>query len=205
MTPADVTDSSVEITIKEVGASVEVSTKAFLTSQLDLLDSYSKRLGSAFAEKVDGDIVSEWEGTTNVVGDGTAPISNTLVADAFELVSDEYDKIQAIVIHPHHVSQIMKDSNFVDAGKFGDAIMIKGVKAIGMLYGIPVIVSKKAKVVTGNYSAYIVKNNSVAFAYKKELDIEMDKDILKRSYVLAGTMYYGLKGMTENVVKILTN
>lgn len=102
----------------------------------------------------------------------------------------------------------MKDPNFINASAFGQPVMVAGYQAIGKIAGIPVVISDRVSVVSGTpdtYVALLLRREPVAVAYKRELKIEQDRDILKRTTVIAATMHYAVKLLDANrVVKIIT-
>jgi len=63
--------------------------------------------------------------------------------------------------------------------------MVNGYKAIGMIAGVPVIISDTLPVdnVNGYYTAFLFAKEPVGIAYKRDIMIESDRDILNRTTV----------------------
>lgn len=203
------TDSSA--VIKEIGKAVEISDKAILTALGDPIGEAARQLGVVLALKVDTDIKTELESTTNVVDvSGSGTISYSAIVDALAKFGENYDDVLALVVHSKQAADLLKDSNFINASAFGQPVMVNGYPAIGKIAGIPVVISDRITKTPGGttpdtYTALLLRKNAVALAYKRQLQIEQDRDILKRTTVISGTMYYAVKLLDKNkAVKIIT-
>ncbi len=206
------TDSSA--VIKEIGKAVEISDKAILSALGDPIGEAARQLGVVLALKVDTDIKTELESTTNVVDvSGSGTISYSAIVDALAKFGENYDDVLALVVHSKQAADLLKDSNFINAAAFGQPVMVNGYAAIGKIAGIPVVISDRITKTPGNtttgtpdtYTALLLRKNAVALAYKRQLQIEQDRDILKRTTVISGTMYYAVKLLdTNKAVKIIT-
>jgi N4-gp56 family major capsid protein len=201
--------SDVSAVIKEIGKAVEISDTAVLTAIGDPISEAARQLGIVIANKVDSDIKAELESTTLAVDySATGVIDYNAIVQALAQFGENYDDILALVVHSKQAADLLKDSNFINAAAFGQPVMVNGYAAIGKVAGIPVVISDRITKTTGTpdtYTALLLRKNAVALAYKRQLKIEQDRDILKRTTVIAGTMHYAVKLLDENrVVKIIT-
>ncbi len=209
MTTEVLSASSTTAMIKEIGKAVEISDTAILTAIGDPIAEAARQLATVMALKVDTDIKAELESTTNVVdhsADGV--LRYEYIVEALAKFGENYDDVVALVVHSKQASDLLKDSNFINASAFGQPVMVAGYQAIGKIAGIPVVISDRVSVVSGTpntYVALLLRREPVAVAYKRELKIEQDRDILKRTTVIAATMHYAVKLLDANrVVKIIT-
>lgn len=209
MTTEVLSASSTTAMIKEIGKAVEISDTAILTAIGDPIAEAARQLAAVMALKVDTDIKAELESTTNVVdhsADGV--LRYEYIVEALAKFGENYDDVVALVVHSKQASDLLKDSNFINASAFGQPVMVAGYQAIGKIAGIPVVISDRVSVVSGTpntYVALLLRREPVAVAYKRELKIEQDRDILKRTTVIAATMHYAVKLLDANrVVKIIT-
>jgi N4-gp56 family major capsid protein len=201
--------SDVSAVIKEIGKAVEISDTAVLTAIGDPISEAARQLGIVIANKVDSDIKAELESTTLAVDySATGVIDYNAIVQALAQFGENYDDILALVVHSKQAADLLKDSNFINAAAFGQPVMVNGYAAIGKVAGIPVVISDRITKTTGTpdtYTALLLRKNAVALAYKRQLKIEQDRDILKRTTVIAGTMHYAVKLLDANrVVKIIT-
>jgi N4-gp56 family major capsid protein len=209
MTTEVLSASDTTATVKEIGKAVEISDTAILTAIGDPIAEAARQLATVLALKVDTDIKAELESTTNVVdhsADGA--LRYEYIVEALAKFGENYDDVVALVVHSKQASDLLKDSNFINASAFGQPVMVAGYQAIGKIAGIPVVISDRVSVVSGTpntYVALLLRREPVAVAYKRELKIEQDRDILKRTTVIAATMHYAVKLLDANrVVKIIT-
>lgn len=201
--------SDVSAVIKEIGKAVEISDTAVLTAIGDPISEAARQLGIVIANKVDSDIKAELESTTLAVDySATGVIDYNAIVQALAQFGENYDDILALVVHSKQAADLLKDSKFINAAAFGQPVMVNGYAAIGKVAGIPVVISDRITKTTGTpdtYTALLLRKNAVALAYKRQLKIEQDRDILKRTTVIAGTMHYAVKLLDANrVVKIIT-
>lgn len=201
--------SNVSATIKEIGKAVEISDTAVLTAIGDPISEAARQLGIVIANKVDTDIKAELESTTNAVDkSATGVVDYNAIVEALAKFGENYEDILALVVHSKQAADLLKDSNFINAAAFGQPVMVNGYYAIGKIAGIPVVISDRITVTSGSpdtYTALLLRKNAVALAYKRQLKIEQDRDILKRTTVIAGTMHYAVKLLdADRVVKIIT-
>ena len=201
--------------IKEVGVGTEVTDKAILSGLGSWRTEAGRQLGLSIARKVDKDVIAEANTTTTVIDITAEPTNNKMsyevVVDALAKFGEYLDEAEALLIHSHHLTQLLKDPNFVDLTKYGQNVMVKGYKAIGMIAGVPVIISDTLPVDDGNgyYTAFLFAKEPVGIAYKRDIMIESDRDILSRTTVITATMHYAVKLLPDlrglpKVVKIIT-
>ena len=214
--PQKLTQSSWQFpVIKEVGVGTEVTDKAILSGLGSWRTEAGRQLSLSIARKVDKDVIAEANTTTTVIDITQEQTNNKMsyevVVDALASFGEYLDEAEALLIHSHHLTQLLKDPNFVDLTKYGQNVMVKGYKAIGMIAGVPVIISDTLPVdsVNGYYTAFLFAKEPVGIAYKRDIMIESDRDILNRTTVITATMHYAVKLLPDlrglpKVVKIIT-
>ena len=201
--------------IKEVGVGTEVTDKAILSGLGSWRTEAGRQLGLSIARKVDKDVIAEANTTITVIDITAATTNNKMsyevVVDALASFGEYLDEAEALLIHSHHLTQLLKDPNFVDLTKYGQNVMVNGYKAIGMIAGVPVIISDTLPVDNDNgyYTAFLFAKEPVGIAYKRDIMIESDRDILNRTTVITATMHYAVKLLQDlrglpKVVKIIT-
>ena len=104
----------------------------------------------------------------------------TIVDAIAELNVEDESKI-FIVISPEHKAAIRKDPEYV-AARMGE-VVYNG--QIGTVAGIPVIVSKAIE-----NTAYVMTAEAIKLFMKKDIEVEQDRDIEKKSNSVVLTTYY---------------
>jgi N4-gp56 family major capsid protein len=196
-------------TIKEIGKGVEITDKALITGLGDAIGESARQIGIAIANKVDNDLFTELYTSTQEIDGSAGTLSYANVVDALALLGENMFDAQALFIHSAQMQSVLKDSNFISASQMGQPLIINGFKALGTIAGVPVVVSDRVSktYVTDHYEyeALLFRPGAVGLAYARALNIEKDRDVLVRSTIVVGTLYYALKLVYPSyVVKIKT-
>lgn len=197
----------VDAQIKEAGKAVEITDKAVNSGYGDPIGEGKSQIGKSIADKVDSDCVAALAGATLVLDKSSDAISYTNVVQAIDLFQEEDDEVKILYIHPLQKGQIRLDPQFLANVP---NLVTKG--AIGELAGCEVVASNKIKEVGGVYPNYIVQTTvegdeapALAIYLKEKANIEMDRDILGRSTVVAASEYYVAELANDSkVVKLNT-
>jgi N4-gp56 family major capsid protein len=197
--------STKPFTIKQAGKGVEVTDKAVNSGYGDPLGEAAKQIEMSISSKVDADCVSALSGATLVHDASTALISYNAIVDGVDKFAEEDDEQKILFVHPLQKGTLRKDQNFID--HVPNAFMT-GV--IGEVAGCQVVASNKVKKVSDGaggfkYENLIVKPGALAIYLKADTNIETDRDILKKTTVIAGDKFYVAALEDESkVVKLVT-
>lgn len=181
-------------TIKEAGKAVEITDKAVNSGYGDPIGEGNKQIIKSISDKVDSDCVTALKGAT-LVHDISAEVSNNTISyeavvNAIDKFVEEDDEPKILFIHPLQKTQLRKDTNFTRATELGDKTIMTGT--IGEIAGCQVVASNKVPYdsVGKKYTNLIVKQGALAIYLKEKANIEDDRDILKRTTVIAASEYY---------------
>lgn len=181
-------------TIKEAGKAVEITDKAVNSGYGDPLGEAKNQIVMSINDKIDSDCVAALA-TATLTHDISAETTDNFityeaVVDAVDKFQEEDDEARILFIHPSQKTRLRKDSNFVRASELGDKVLMTGT--IGELAGCQVVASNKVPYddVSKKYTNFIVKPGALAIYLKAKANIEDDRDILKRTTVLAASEYY---------------
>jgi len=191
LTPASLTMSSEEVTVKHAGKAVEISDWAQMAAQYaDPYQEFARqmmiaamRLGDqalidAAALALPGGLVSTISG--NVTYDA--------LVDARMLWNDEQANIVLMTVHSVVYKNMLKLKDTT-----GRPLLVTPTQEsteLARFCGIPVSVSDRNTFSGGKYRSKIVKRGALAFWFSKEPVVDTDKDILTDSEVAAVHMYY---------------
>jgi N4-gp56 family major capsid protein len=176
MTPAKLSMTTTQVTVKEAGKSVAVTEKAVLTNLDGTVEEAENQIKLSLADKVEIDYVATL-GSTLLTFNGTATTSSNIL-DAVDLFGDEDEQNYILFIHPKDYTKLVKSFNSGTALSKEQVADIVGVKAI----------EKTKRVAEG--TSFIQKEGAVEIVYKKRVNVNKDFDILTREVILAGNSYY---------------
>lgn len=187
------------MTIKQTGKAVEITDKAALTAQGDIYTEAANQIALAIANKVDNDIITAAKTATQNITE--APISVANIDKALALFNDEDDAKYVALVNPKDAIKLRADAgqNWLRGSEIGADIIVSGT--FGEVAGVQIVRTKKVEEGKG----FLVKVSAVntdtddnakygAFVInlKRDVMVEKDRDILKKTTVFSGDEYYGV-------------
>jgi N4-gp56 family major capsid protein len=182
--------SSTQVTVKKAVKAVELTDESVLSGYGDPVGQAGLQIGQAIAQKVDVDCVAAL-GTASLTYDGSAAvISYAAIVNAVDKFAEEDGENKVLFIHPNQLTTLRLDSDFKDANKFPELVMVNG--SIGKVAGCDVIVSNKVPTDATTYTNFIVKAGALTIYMKKGVELESDRDILAHTTVLSAAEHYAV-------------
>lgn len=187
------------MTIKQTGKAVEITDKAALTAQGDIYTEAANQIALAIANKVDNDIITAAKTATQNITE--APVSVANIDKALALFNDEDDAKYVALVNPKDAIKLRADAgqNWLRGSEIGADIIVSGT--FGEVAGVQIVRTKKVEEGKG----FLVKVSAVdtdtddnakygAFVInlKRDVMVEKDRDILKKTTVFSGDEYYGV-------------
>lgn len=172
--------STLQATVYKAGKAVEISDEAVLNGLGDVVSEAENQIGKAMAQKLDNDVLTALD-TASVVQSGE--FSKDVVADALVHFGEDIDEQTYLVLNPTDYAKLRKDDDFVHIGN--GAVKISGT--VGQIYGCTVVVSNK---LAGGTASYLVRSGAVGIEMKRGVNMETDRDILKKTTVISGDIHY---------------
>lgn len=178
--------STEPFTIKKAGRGVELTDESLLSGLGDPLGEATRQLGLAISNKVDNDVLAALATTTLEYTAGTAWDLGT-ISDAIDIFNDEDDEAMVLLMNTKDASALRKAlaNDWDRASDLGDEILVRGT--YGGVLGAQVIRSNKLAVGT----AYLVKQGALAIYMKRDIAVESDRDIVKKTTVITADEHYG--------------
>ena len=176
MDPAKLSMTTTQVTVKEAGKAVEVTEKAIITNVDGTMDEAANQITLSLADKIEIDYLASLNETQLVFNGDATSVANIL--DAIDLFGDEDEESYVLFINPRDYTKLVK--SIADGTHLSKA-------QVAELCGLSAI-EKTKRVEEG--TAFIQKQDAVEIVYKKRPNIEQDRDILARTFVLAGNQYY---------------
>lgn len=178
--------STDDFTIKKAGKGVEITDEAILSGYGDPVGEAGNQLTMAIANKVDNDVLTALNGTTLEYTGATAWNLDT-ISDALDIFSDEDDESKVLIMNPKDAAKLRKAvaGDWERASDLGDTIITNGT--YGAVLGAQVVRSNKVAEGTG----YLVKQGALAIYMKRDVMVEDDRDILRKTTVMTADQHYG--------------
>ncbi|MDL2224674.1 N4-gp56 family major capsid protein [Eubacteriales bacterium OttesenSCG-928-M02] len=134
--------TSVQYEIKKIGTGVVLTDEAVLSGYGNPVGEATNQLSKSVLSATDTDgIEALYEATTTVTGVGTMSYKN--VVNGVDAFNEEGNTEKALFVHPHQVTQLRLDPNFISADKYDNSVMMKG--EIGLIANCRVVPSRKVK------------------------------------------------------------
>ena len=133
--------TSAPYVIKKAVKQVELTDEAVLSGYGNPVGETNSQLAKAIASKVDNDVMDALKGAQLGKTFETG-ISYNNVVDAIDVLEEEENVEKVMFIHPHQVSELRKDENFISNDKYNNNVIMRG--EIGMIANTRIVSSKKA-------------------------------------------------------------
>lgn len=199
ITPDQLTTAKSTMTIKKAGKGIELTDEAVLSGYGDPIGQATHQIALAIANKVDNDLVEEAKKATQFVAE--TPTTVDALDKALAVFADEEDARYVALINPEDAIALRKDTakEWVRGSEIGANIVVSGT--FGEAHGVQIVRSKKVEKGKGflvKVSAVdtdtddVAKYGAFVINLKRDVAIEIDRDILKKTTVITGDEHYGV-------------
>ena len=138
---ATLTATTEQYTVKKIVKDVTLTDEAVLSGYGNPVGEANNQLAKSLASKVDNDVMDALKGAQKTKTFESA-ISYDNVVDSIDLFEEEENVDKVMFIHPHQVSELRKDDDFISNDKYNNNVIMKG--EIGMIANTRIVPSKKA-------------------------------------------------------------
>lgn len=138
---AQLTTDTDTYTVKKIVKDVELTDEAVLSGYGNPVGETNSQLAKAIASKIDNDVMDELKGA-QVTKEFEDAISYNNIVDAIDLFNEEENVDKVMFVHPHQVSELRKDENFISNDKYNNNVIMRG--EIGMIANTRIVPSRKA-------------------------------------------------------------
>ena len=199
ISPDQLTTKKTTMTIKKAAKGYEITDEALLSGLGDPLGQATYQLGLAIANKIDDDLIAVAKTATQHITE--TPTTLAAIDKALEIFEDEEDAQYVAIINPKDAIKLKTDvaKEWTKGSELGADMVVSGT--FGEVAGVQIVRSKKVDEGKG----FIVKvspsqtqtddaNKYGAFVImlKRDVAIETDRDILKKTTVITGDEHYGV-------------
>lgn len=181
------TQTTSSVTVNEYGLAVQITDKAALSAYGSPIDEATRQIGIAIDDSMDIALLAALAANSaseqNYATSGsTVALEPEDIPLALAKFGEDMDGEKALYVTPDFYAKLI-GKNWIPASEIAADIRIRG--AAGMAYGCQVVVTNRL-VASGNL--YIVKRNALGLFMKRDVFMEVDRDILNRSTVLTGSI-----------------
>lgn len=199
ISPDQLTTKKTTMTIKKAAKGYEITDEALLSGLGDPLGQATYQLGLAIANKIDNDLVEVAKTATQHVSE--APTTIEAIDKALDIFEDEEDAQYVAIVNPKDATKLKTAvaKEWIKGSELGANMVVSGT--FGEVAGVQIVRSKKVEEGKG----FLVKvspsqtqtddaNKYGAFVImlKRDVAIETDRDILKKTTVITGDKHYGV-------------
>lgn len=199
ITPDQLTTKKSTMTIKKAGKGIELTDEAVLSGYGDPIGQATHQIALAIANKVDNDLIEEAKKATQFVAE--TPTTGDALDKALAVFADEEDARYVALLNPEDAIALRKDTakEWVRGSEIGANIVVSGT--FGEAHGVQIVRSKKVEKGKGflvKVSAVdtdtddVAKYGAFVINLKRDVAIETDRDILKKTTVITGDEHYGV-------------
>lgn len=197
--PDQLTTKKATMEIKKAGKGIELTDEAVLSGYGDPIGQATHQIALAIANKVDNDLVEEAKKATQFVAE--APTTVDALDKALAVFADEEDARYVALINPEDAIALRKDTakEWVRGSEIGANIVVSGT--FGEAHGVQIVRSKKVEKgkgflvevsAVGTDTDDVAKYGAFVINLKRDVAIETDRDILKKTTVITGDEHYGV-------------
>ncbi|HFI0051305.1 TPA: N4-gp56 family major capsid protein [Streptococcus suis] len=191
--------TTTEMTIKKIATGYEITDEAILSGMGDPVGEAVRQLGLAIADKIDNDIIELAKTATQHVTD--APNTLEAIQKALDIFADEEDVRYVGIFNPVDAMKLRTAAgkDFLRGSELGAQALVSGV--FGEVLGVEIVRSKKVLAGQGFIVAVSARSTDTeddarygAFVInmKRDVSVETDRDILKKTTVITGDEHYGV-------------
>jgi N4-gp56 family major capsid protein len=188
-----------EFTIQKAGTGKSITDEAILSGLGNPVGEAENQMLLSIADKIDSDCLAAMATTTLKFPADKWDVDT--VSDALDLFDDEDNYQTVLVMNNKDASKLRKavGGEWEKASDLGDGVIVNGT--YGAVLGCQIVRSKKL----AEGKAYLVKvgsqstnefddpdSGALAIYYKRNVDVEADRDIIKKISVMTADAHYGV-------------
>lgn len=197
--PDQLTTAKSTMTIKKAGKGIELTDEAVLSGYGDPIGQATHQIALALANKVDNDLIEEAKKATQYIDE--APTTGAAIDKALAVFDDEEDANYVALINPADAIDLRADTakNWLSGSEIGANTVVSGT--FGETHGVQIVRTKKVEkgkgflvkvLPTENDTTDVAKYGAFVINLKRDVAIETDRDILKKTTVITGDEHYGV-------------
>ena len=183
---------------KDIEEGVAIEPDQLTTSKSTMtIKKATYQIGLAIANKIDNDLIEKAKTATQYIDE--APTTGTALDKALAVFDDEEDARYVALVNPADAIDLRADTvkQWISGSEIGANIVVSGT--FGETHGVQIVRSKKVEKGKGflvkvsadeTDTEDVAKYGAFVIVLKRDVAIETDRDILKKSTVITGDEHY---------------
>ncbi|WP_020007402.1 N4-gp56 family major capsid protein [Salinicoccus albus] len=175
---------SKEVTIAKAGNGVEITDESILSGYGDPLGEATRQIQQSIAQKVDDDFIQVLSSAVQTTGEDVTTLQG--LQNGLDVFENEDDEPVVLVMENSDAGKLRIDAagNFIQGSELGAERMLNGV--YGDILGVQIVRSRKLE----PGEAYLVKAGALKYVTKRSVQVETDRDIVRRTTVVTADHHY---------------
>lgn len=172
------------VTVKKAGNGVEITDEALLSGYGNPLGEAARQIQLSIANKIDNDFLDELDGAIQNTSEDVTTVLG--LQAALDIFNDEDDTPTVLIMNPVDAGKLRIDAaqNFVAGSELGATRILDGV--YGDILGVQIVRSRKLD----EGQAYLVRQGALKLVNKRDVEVETDRDIVKKTTVVTADHHY---------------
>ena len=191
------THTKTSMTISKAGNGVELSDEALTRGFGDPQGEAVRQLGMSIANKVDNDILEKAKAVTKfTAGSASTKVEEAIEAGIIAFNEEDFNTSTVLLVSPKGHAALRKSALF-DGTNLKGELLQSGV--VGKFLGVDVVLSRKLT----DGEAFLIKQGAFKIVLKRDMLVETDRDIIRKSTVITADKHYGVYVADDSkIVKI---
>lgn len=193
-------------TVKKAGRGIKLTDESLIGAYGNVEEEAKNQLLMSVSNKLDNDCLEALKSikVAMTVDKSTAKLDSGVISEALVKFGEAIGEQMVLLIAPSQLAELRTSPEFVRASELGDQVLTSGV--IGSIYGCQVVVSSKIKPATGKITNFIVKPDALVVYMKKDVEVEMARDIEHKLTTLTVDQHYIVALENESkAIKLITS
>ena len=189
----DFSDATELVDVNKYGKAVTF-TEEEIISGVNVQERAETQLTKSVAAGIENALFAELKAITGAMNHAAVEteLSTGVISSALVKMGEDVDSEMYLFVNPAELGNLRKDVNFVEK-------LDGRLNAIGSIYGANVVVSNRV----GAKEAFLIRPDAIAVALKKDIQVEVQKEVSDQTYIIAGTAHAAVYVADDSgVVKI---
>lgn len=201
------------------GVAFEVTDPASLVSKADPMGEISDQIARRAAEYIDEKLVVQLENTPNSFQQDVTQVDskqtltpNAIITAVTSTLGDNFAALLGgggvVILHSKVYGDLLKEGAIQNQYQSGMDVLRSGL--IPTLLGMPVFISDRVTLGSASgggtsYQTYVVGRGALALFYQRQVMVEFDRDILKKSDIISADVHFAphLFGWDEDTTAVV--
>ena len=174
--------STVEVGIKKIAKGIELTDEAILSGYGNPVEQVGQQLLMGVASKIEADLYAAVKAAVAIPKVTAAAFTKETIVDMRAKFGEDQEEEMYLFVNPAEYAVLCKDKDFVQIQQ--GAAIISGT--IGRLFGVNIVVANRVEA----GKPFLMKAGALALIMKRNVMVEMDRDITTFSTKFAVSDHY---------------